>query len=63
VKSVNFNEIKRRETRSRMDALRKARRSPRAAATIQRRFSLVGKRAKWQITNLNQVARAIAKGL
>lgn len=44
-----------------MTAARKAQRSPRAAAAQQRRASLVGAGAKWRITNLNQVARAIAK--
>jgi hypothetical protein len=60
VKTVNFNALKEQESRSRMADLRKARRSPQAAAEIQRRVSLVGG-AKWRITNLNQVARAIAK--
>lgn len=62
MKTVDFIEVKRQESGSRMEAIRKARRSPRAAAALQRRFSLVGKRAKWRITNLNQVARAIARG-
>jgi len=44
-----------------MTAARKARRSPQLAAALQRRASLVGDGAKWRITNLNQVARAIAK--
>ena len=61
VKTVNFNALKEQEARSRMADLRKARRSPQAAAKIQRRVSLVGNGAKWRITNLNQVARAIAK--
>jgi hypothetical protein len=60
VKTVNFYALKERESRKRMADLRKARRSPQAAAKIQRRVSLVGG-AKWRITNLNQVARAIAK--
>jgi hypothetical protein len=63
LKTVDFKEVKRRETRSRTTAIRKARRSPGAAEALQRRFSLVGNGAKWRITNLNQVARAIAKGL
>jgi hypothetical protein len=63
VKDADFNELKRQETRSRMSAIRKARRSPRAASALQRRFSLVGNRAKWRITNLNEVARAIARNL
>jgi hypothetical protein len=36
-------------------------RSPAAAAAEQKRASLVGNGAKWRITNLNEVARAIAK--
>jgi hypothetical protein len=44
-----------------MTALRKARRNPRTAAVLQRQASLVGAETKWRITNLNQVARAIAK--
>jgi len=58
---VDFNEVKRQEAQSRMAAARKARRSPQAAAALQERASLVGKGAKWRITNLNQVARAIAR--
>lgn len=61
MKAVNFNAMKRQEARSRTADLRKARRSRQAAAKIQRRVSLVGDGAKWRITNLNQVARAIAK--
>jgi hypothetical protein len=61
VKTVDFNEVKRREARSRMAAIRKARRSPQAAAEQQQRASLLGNGAKWRITNLNQVARAIAR--
>lgn len=58
---ANFNELKKQEARSRMADLRAARSNPRAAAKIQRRVSLVGGGAKWRITNLNQVAHAIAK--
>jgi hypothetical protein len=61
VKRVSFNEIKRREAQSRMAAVRKARRSPQAAAALQRRASLVGDGAKWRITNWKEVARAMAK--
>jgi hypothetical protein len=61
VKAMSFNELKRHEAQSRMAAVRKARRSSKAAAKLQRRASLVGNGAKWRITNLNQVARAIAK--
>ena len=61
VKKVSFNEVKKRETRSRMAAIRRARRSPQAAAEQQRRASLVGNGAKWRITNFKQVARAMSK--
>jgi hypothetical protein len=58
---MSFNQIKRQEAQSRMAAVRRARRSPAAAAAQQRRASLVGDGAKWRITNLNEVARAMAK--
>jgi hypothetical protein len=58
---MSFNQIKRQEAQSRMAAISKARRSPAAAAAQQRRASLVGDGAKWRITNLNEVARAMAK--
>jgi hypothetical protein len=61
VKRMSFEELKRQEARNRMAAIRRARRSPQAAAKEQRRASLVGNSAKWRITNLNEVARAIAK--
>jgi hypothetical protein len=61
VKKMSFNQIKREEAQSRMAAIRRARRSPAAAAAEQRRTLLVGNRAKWRITNLNEVARAMAK--
>jgi hypothetical protein len=61
VKTVDFNEVKRQEARSRMAAIRKAQRSPQAAAEQQQRASLVGSGAKRRITNLNQVARAVAR--
>jgi hypothetical protein len=61
VKTASFNALKQQKTRARMAALRQARRSSRTAAKIQRRVSLVGDGAKWRITNLNRVARAIAK--
>jgi hypothetical protein len=58
---MSFSQIKRQEAQSRLVAIRKARRSPAAAAAQQRRASLVGDGAKWRITNLNQVARGMAK--
>ena len=61
VKKISFNEVKKQEARSRMAAIRKARRSPQAAAEQQRRASLVDNGAKWRITNFKQVAQAIAK--
>lgn len=61
MKTVPFNAVKKQEAQSRLAAVRKARRSPQAAAEQQRRASLVGDGAKWRITNLNQVARAIAR--
>jgi hypothetical protein len=61
MKVMSFVQMKRQEAQSRMAAIRKARRSPAAAAALQRRASLVGEGAKWRITNLNEVARAIAR--
>jgi len=61
MKALSFNQLKEREARNRMAAIRRARRSPEAAAAEQRRASMVGDGAKWRITNLNQVARAIAR--
>jgi len=61
VKTPVFNQIKRREACSRMAAIREARRNPQAATKLQRRASLVGNGAKWHITNLKQIARAISK--
>ena len=61
MKVLSFNELKRRKERNRMTAIRRARRSPEAAAAEQRRASLVGDGAKWRITNFKQVARAMSK--
>jgi hypothetical protein len=61
VEKISFNAVKRQEAQSRMAALRKARRSPAAAAALQKRASLVGDGAKWRITNFREVARAIAR--
>jgi hypothetical protein len=58
---MTIRQMKKLEAENRMAAIRRARRSPAAAAAEQRRASLVGNGAKWRITNLNQVARAIAK--
>jgi hypothetical protein len=61
VKATSFKALKQQEASRRMADLRKARRHSQMAAKIQRRVSLVGGGANWRITNLNQVARAIAK--
>jgi hypothetical protein len=61
VKKTSFHEVKRQESQSRMAAARKARRNLRVAAALQRRASLVGKGAKWRITNFKQVAQAMSK--
>lgn len=61
MKKISFREVKKQEARSRMAAIRRARRSPQAAAKEQRRASLVGDGAKWRITNFKQVARAMGK--
>ena len=58
---MSFQVMKRQEAQARMAAVRKARRSPKAAAEQQRRASLVGGGAKWRITNLKQVVHAIAQ--
>ena len=58
---MTIRQMKKLEAENRMAAIRRARRNPAAAAAEQRRASLVGNGAKWRITNLNQIARAIAK--
>jgi hypothetical protein len=59
--TMTFEQVKRQEAENRMAAIRRARRSPAAAAAEQRRASLVGEGAKWKITNFAEVARAIGK--
>jgi len=61
VKTMSFKQMKRQQAQSRMAAASKARRGSKTAAALQHRASLVGSGAKWRITNLNEVARAIAK--
>jgi len=61
MKKISVSQMKKQEAKNRMAAIRRARRSPAAAAAEQRRASLVGNGAKWRITNLNEVARAMAK--
>ena len=58
---MSFSQMKKQEAQNRMAAMRRARRSPAAAAAEQKRASLVGNVAKWRIANLNEVARALAK--
>lgn len=55
---MNFAQVKKEEERSRMMALRMARRGRKQAEDLQRRASLVGD-APWRITNFKQVARAM----
>ncbi len=61
VKTVDFKAVKRQEARSRMRLAREAAGSPEDAAAIQKRVSLVGDGAKWEITNFKQFARATAQ--
>jgi hypothetical protein len=61
MKTLSYSEMKKQEARSRMAAARQARKSSRSASALQRRASLVGKGAKWRITNFSQVAEAMAK--
>jgi len=61
MKKMSVTEMKRQEADSRMEQARKARRSPKAAARLQHRASLVGNGSNWRITNMNDVARAIAR--
>ena len=58
---MTFKQMKKQEAENRMAAIRRARRSPAAAAAEQRRASLVGNGANWRITNLNEAVRAMAK--
>ncbi len=61
MKAVDFRAVKRQETRSRVRLARQAARSRKAAAAIQKRVSLVGDGAKWEITNFKQFARATSQ--
>jgi hypothetical protein len=60
VKNSRHNEIKLHEANRRQTVARQARKSPRTAAGLQRRVSLAGG-TQWRITNLRQVAGAMAK--
>jgi hypothetical protein len=59
--TMTFEQVKRLEARNRMAAIRRARRSPAAAAAEQKRASLVGDGAKWKITNWREFAKAASK--
>ena len=59
VKVPLHREIKAREVRQRRLIIR--RRGTRSAGELQRQVSLVGGSSKWEITNLHQVAAAMAK--
>lgn len=58
VKSIRA--LKREEARQRMTDARRARKSRRAALAVQRQSSLFGDAAKWRLTNLAQVLRAMS---
>jgi len=60
VKNFRHNEIKSQESVRRQTVVRQARKSSRAASGLQRRVSLTGG-MQWRITNLRQVAGAMAK--
>lgn len=54
-----YSEIKKQEAKHRRVVMKQ--RGSRSAMSLQRDMSLVGDGAKWQITNLSQVATAMAK--
>jgi hypothetical protein len=58
VKSIRA--LKREEARQRTTDARRARKSRRAALAVQRQSSLFGDAAKWRLTNLAQVLRAMS---
>jgi hypothetical protein len=59
VKVPLYSEIKDQEAKQRRIVM--AQRGSRTALACQREVSLVGDGAKWRITNLRQVAMAMAK--
>jgi hypothetical protein len=61
VKVLRHSEVKEKEANRRLTTVRQARKGLCSAAALQRRSSLVGGGAKWRITNLRQVAGAMAK--
>ncbi len=56
-----YSEVKEQEVKRRLAAAKQARRNALAATALQGRASLVGGGSKWRITNLRQVAEAMAK--
>jgi len=60
VRANSFEAIRRAEARERMAALRRARKSRRAAMAEQRAASIFGDASKWRITNLAQVLSSMA---
>lgn len=60
MKSARHATLKKQEALRRMVITRTAQRNAGAARRVQRRASLVGAGTKWRITNLRQVARAMA---
>jgi hypothetical protein len=60
VSKRTFASLKRSEARARTVALRRARAGGSAAKSEQRKASLVKGAARWQITNLDSVLRAMA---
>ena len=61
MKVLRYSEVKEKEAKRRLATVQQARKGLRSAAVLQRRSSLVGGGARWRITNLRQVAGAMAK--
>ena len=61
MKVPRYREVKAQEAKRRRTIVLQARKGLRSAAGLQRRASLVGSGNKWRITNLRQVAGAMAK--
>jgi hypothetical protein len=59
VSTLLYRKIKKQEAKHRRIVMKQ--RGSRSALARQREVSLVGDGAKWQITNLHQVATAMAK--
>lgn len=55
-----LSKFKERESARRMELIRKAKKSPRAAKAIQKQVSLAGQK-NWKITNLAEVGTAMAQ--